>query len=655
VGALGAAVALGAALTITLLNRSADDRRVSQLALAELDRDAQMLHGLTAEAVRSGFTPELRTSLDQYRKRADRTIRTAATSRASDDAVGEALDAALAYQAAATALLTRLQTGASDDGTLAHDVEPRFAQLEQKLSEVYDDAGLAAENATAFARAGTFGVLALAAGLLALLLWHFDRARRAAHEAFYDPLTGLANRALFADRLAHALALATRREEHVAVLFLDLDDFKTVNDSLGHAAGDDLLIAVGERLATQIRATDTIARLGGDEFAFLIEGVDAAGAHRFADRLVDVLGAPFEIAGRRVAVRATVGCALGSPRSSADDLLRDADLAMYAGKRQGKSRVVNYEPSMYEALADRLELEADLQGALARGELSLAYQPIVDVSSGRLLSFEALARWHHPERGTIAPSVFIPLAEANGAIRGIGRWALLEACTQAARWGREHPARAGISVSVNVSPAQFLRDELVEDVASALRSSGLEPERLTLEITESVLVERGETFLDELHALGALGVRLAVDDFGTGYSSLSTLSQYPVDVLKIDRSFVAAMEARPDGEALVRSIVELGSSLGLAAVAEGIEGRDQADMLGTLGCEMAQGYHYARPMTPEDVSRLLAEEPGRPSAPADPPGAPRPRTAPLSPRSVLRPPGRAPEVETPPASEPTTA
>ncbi len=599
-----------AALVIITLQRSSDEHRVQQLMLADLEASAAEQRQLELRAIGAGSVdPELEATLEMLYRRLDLTAATAARASADDPALGRVVDLVASFRRATAHSLSLLEDGRLRAAERADrtSVDPAYVALAQLIDTAQEDAGHRAEDAAAFARVGTLGVLGFAAVLLLVIMLRFEGARRAAHEAFYDPLTGLPNRMLFADRLTHALELAERRDEVLAVLFLDLDDFKTVNDTLGHAAGDELLVQAGERALEVARSSDTVARLGGDEFAFVLERTADEGAAQFAKRLVDALREPLEIGGRTVAMDATVGCAVSIPgKTEADELLRNADLAMYAGKRKGKGCFVNYEPSMYEALADRLELEADLKGAVERGEIVVAYQPIVEVESGRLTAVEALARWNHPTRGVVAPSVFIPLAEETGVIRSLGRHVLMTACIEARRWHDEQPRTPPLGVTVNVSPAQFHHDELVFDVQRALDRSGLAAPQLTLEITESVLVERGDMFVEELEQLSALGIRLAVDDFGTGYSSLSSLARFPVDVLKIDRSFVVDVAHDDEGQALVRSIVDLGRTLGLVAVAEGIEGSGQASALIDAGCALGQGFHFARPMDAAAIDELLA-------------------------------------------------
>ena len=426
------------------------------------------------------------------------------------------------------------------------------------------------------------------------------------HQAFHDVLTGLENRFLFLDRLGHALARAGRGGRPTAVLFLDLDDFKAVNDRLGHAEGDRLLVAVGGRLKAVTRAGDTVARLGGDEFAIIIEETDSAEADEAAARILETLTPAFLLGDRQIAVRVSIGIAVQSADGAdADELLRRADIAMYAAKAGGGNRHVTYEPQLYDATVARMELKADLRGALERGELHVAYQPIVDLESAAITGLEALMRWNHPVHGEVAPMDFIPLAEENGLILELGRWILETACRQTREW-QGAAGREELSISVNLSGRQVLDPDLATDVGRILAESGVAPHNLILEMTESVLVQDVEATVSTLQALKALGVRLAIDDFGTGYSSLSYLRQFPIDILKIDRSFIASLDGSTDSLALVRSILNLSSTLRLETVAEGIEESDQREVLRGLGAQQGQGYLFARPMGPDDLGELLA-------------------------------------------------
>ena len=425
------------------------------------------------------------------------------------------------------------------------------------------------------------------------------------HQAFHDPLTGLANRALFTDRVEHALVVRGGTSQDVAVLFLDLDDFKAVNDSLGHAAGDTLLRAVGERLTGALSPSHTVARLGGDEFAVLVEDVSGGtSAVDTATRLISDLQAPFDVEGREVFVSASIGIAVGS---GATELLRSADVAMYRAKASGKSQYVVYAPRMDEDLVGRLDLVAELRRARIEDEFVIHYQPTVELATGTLVGVEALVRWRHPTRGLLPPLDFIPLAEETGSIVEIGRFVLAQACLQTATWRAELPGAEGLQVSVNVSNRQVRRPGLLEDVHAAFSHSGLPAEALTLEITESVLARDETTGI--LEEVSALGVRLALDDFGTGYSSLSLLHTLPVNTLKIDRSFIRTVNG-PEQQAFVRAIVDLAHALGLPVVAEGIEGIEQARELQRLGCRLGQGFYFAKPLAAESFETLVLA--GRP-------------------------------------------
>jgi diguanylate cyclase (GGDEF)-like protein/PAS domain S-box-containing protein len=426
---------------------------------------------------------------------------------------------------------------------------------------------------------------------------------RLAHEATHDALTGLANRARFRARVADALARDLDRPERVVVLFLDLDDFKAVNDSAGHATGDALLGVVAQRLLEATRGSDTVARLGGDEFGVLLRNTDnAADVSIVAGRLVAAMRRPVRLGDYEAVVGASIGIARGASSRDADALLRDADTAMYAAKAAGKGDYAWFDPAMHAAALARAELQADLGPALERGEFWVAYQPIVALDTGRVQGLEALARWTHPTRGALSPAAFIPVAEASGQIVPLGRWVLAEACrTVATMPGAPY-------ITVNLSARQLADPALVGDVEAVLHASGLAPGRLVLEITETVLMADMAGTLERLHLLKALGVRLAIDDFGTGYSSLRYLQRFPVDVLKIDKSFVDRVDGDAHDAALVRTIVALGEMLGLTTVAEGIERAAQREHLGALGCRLGQGYHFARPLDAAAATAFLAEE-----------------------------------------------
>ncbi|MDQ1462496.1 MAG: hypothetical protein QOI08_3980, partial [Actinomycetota bacterium] len=430
-------------------------------------------------------------------------------------------------------------------------------------------------------------------------------------QALHDGLTSLPNRALFLDRVGHALSRGHRDGHSVGVLFMDLDDFKLVNDSLGHAGGDELLIAVAARLTTMIRPGDTVARFGGDEFALLVEDVDVASTiNQVADRVQEAFQEPLSVGDSHVLARFSIGIAVGgSDTHNPDDLLRDADAAMYVAKRSGKARHVLFEPAMHEESQRRLAIAGELRGAIDRNELVVFYQAIVDVHSGRTQGAEALVRWNHPHRGLLQPDDFIPMSERNGVVIPLGQWVLAEACSQVQQWKRAELVDEAFYIAVNLSARHLQDSHVVAHVVEALERSELSPAALVLELTETALLEDLDRTRSTLAALKDLGIRLAVDDFGTGYSSLSYLSAFPVDVIKIDKSFIDQLALTSGGEAMVRAVVELVHALGLVAVAEGVEERDQAAALEHIGCKLAQGFLFAKPMAASEMTKALAPLP----------------------------------------------
>jgi diguanylate cyclase (GGDEF)-like protein/PAS domain S-box-containing protein len=485
-----------------------------------------------------------------------------------------------------------------------------------KIQELYAQPDALSEDTIAFLDGRIFERLSMpqrVEGKTVGRVWSFrdatERKRlenELSHQAFHDSLTGLANQALFRDRVDHALARKARGPVDLAVLFVDLDDFKTVNDSLGHTAGDEMLVAVADRLRECLRTSDSAARLGGDEFAVLLEDLDAEDeADQVAQRLLSSLQDPFPIYGHDVVLSASIGIAFADAATSCDQLLRNADLAMYTAKRRGKDRFETYRSEMHAVALNRLEREAALRRGLDRGELVVEYQPVVTLPSGRIVGFEALVRWQHPDHGLLQPSEFIALAEETGLIGELGRQVLAAACSQTRRWQLRHPDIDPLSISVNVSPRQLHTDELIEDVEFSLRSSGLPANSLVLEITETAMMHDTEASIARLVQLKTLGVRLAVDDFGTGYSSLSYLQRFPVDILKIDRAFVSTVGEQSADVSLAPAILSLARTLHLAAVAEGVETAAQADILAGLGCEFAQGFFFARPADVPTIDELL--------------------------------------------------
>ncbi|HTD50234.1 MAG TPA: EAL domain-containing protein, partial [Acidimicrobiia bacterium] len=442
------------------------------------------------------------------------------------------------------------------------------------------------------------------------------------HQALHDALTGLPNRTLILDRVEQMLARSRRRGIESAALFIDLDGFKQVNDSLGHDTGDRLLRSVAERLSATLREADTIARLGGDEFVVLVEGGAATGSAEFvAERLLEVLREPFEIGnapGGSLRITASIGIAFAST-GAPTDLLRDADIALYAAKTAGRDRYVTFQHEMQTAVEDRLTLELDLRAAIDRAEFFLMYQPIFDLDTGRVLGVEALVRWNHPVRGVVQPDLFIPLLEETNQIVDVGRWVLNEACHQAAQW---HLHERNMYVSVNVSARQLDDEHLVQDLRDALRSSGLDPAALVIEITETAIMRDADMTARQLRVVKTLGVGIAIDDFGTGYSSLAYLRQFPVDILKIDRSFITPLTDSVESKALLHTLVQLGKQLGLKTLAEGIEQHEQFCQLQAEHCDSGQGFMFARPLDVADVDDFLTSLPHPQPAPAVQPARP---------------------------------
>ncbi len=432
------------------------------------------------------------------------------------------------------------------------------------------------------------------------------------HDALHDGLTGLANRVLFMDRLACALAdLQRRAAPNFAVLFFDLDRFKNINDSLGHTLGDKLLVGIARRLEHFLRPGDTVARLGGDEFAILIHRVDdASGAIHVADRIQEVLCMNFSIDGHDVMVTASIGIAHSSTGyTNPEEILRDADIAMYRAKAAGKARYEVFDRDMHHSAVALLKLETELRRSANRGEFEMHYQPIVSLEHGRIVGFEGLVRWLHPQRGLVFPDHFIAIAEETGLIVPIGWWVLRQSCRQARRWQRQFPSEPPLWISVNMSGKLFMRSNMVDELLGILEETGLEPRSLRLEVTENVVLDHADLAVRNLMELRSLGIQLSIDDFGTGYSSLSYLQRFHYDSLKIDRSFVSKLGAGGESRAIVETILNLANSLGIGVVAEGIETAEQAERLRQMQCSLGQGYWFSRPLAVTDAEELIADSP----------------------------------------------
>ncbi len=488
---------------------------------------------------------------------------------------------------------------AADDGRPSEAVEGRLVRLDGRVIEVE----LGAVPITYERRPATL-----------LMVQDVSDRKRAerdlAHQALHDALTGLPNRSLFQDRLSQALARMDRSSSLLAVLFVDLDRFKVINDSLGHDAGDRLLVISAQRLFSALRPADTVARFGGDEFVVLCEELeDVTEATRLAQRLADALAEPVVEGAEELRVAASIGIAVAtSSQPTPEELLRDADAAMYRAKDRGRGRFEIFDEAMRARAMGRLQIENGLHRALQHDELRVFYQPVVSVSTERIVGTEALVRWEHPDRGLLEPAEFIGVAEECGLIIPLGAWVLEQACRQAQRWNT--PPGGVLEVAVNLSSRQLLQPDLVEQVQAMVSESGVDPElmHMCLEITESAMMDDAVVTMRTLERLRELGVRIAVDDFGTGYSSLAYLSRFPVDVLKIDRSFVAGLGERDQSRAIVASIVELGHALGLEVVAEGVETDEQLLLLREVGCDLAQGFLLARPQPADLVTELLGRQ-----------------------------------------------
>ncbi len=545
-----------------------------------------------------------------WRATAGKQLRLAATAGVGSAPVGELAvghfpeDIQQIYREGRTALVTGDQLAAAQDGAGSTDSGFRSMVVATVVADGVPT-GLVVISSPGELDPDLVDVLRRFSNEVSLAQQLADRDAAMAYSAFHDTLTDLANRDLFLDRLGHALQMAPRGRDRVGVLLLDLDGFKAVNDRSGHAAGDALLVEVARRLETVTREGDTAARLGGDEFGILLERLtDSSQAGEIAERVLEVMRHPIHVDGHVVGVTASIGLAVAHGVVHSDEMMRNADAAMYAAKSRGRNRWVAFHQHMHDEAEHRHRLRGQIEAAIEYRQFSLRYQPVFRLDTSTVVGFEALLRWEHPVDGTVAPDRFLALAEESGLIVPIGRWVLHEACREAVRWQGEAPSRGGLKLSVNVSAAQ-IRDGLVADVAAALAASGLAPHLLMLEVTETALLEDVDEAGRVLKALKALGVWIAVDDFGTGYSSLSHLQRFPIDVIKIDRSFVSVIGDGTEQAALTRAVVWLAAALGMQTVAEGVEEEEQATMLRRWNCGMGQGWLWSKAVAPDRIPDLL--------------------------------------------------
>jgi diguanylate cyclase (GGDEF)-like protein len=608
-------VAVGAGYAITRVHDYAADRAELRALLGQLETVTFEQRAVEWQTIaKQGLTSELRRESRELDAAAHRLARQLTTSDPAGDQARTVYRAFETYDGAVQGEFALLAKGrvAEAEQVAERRVDPSFQRLQAALTSAGQRYGAGAQQANRRADLGTLLILLTAAGIIGALVWRFQRAKSQAAELFayqarHDPLTALPNRALLAEQLDRELARASRRQQPVVLLWLDLDDFKVVNDSLGHHAGDQLLLAVGERLRACLRPGDLPARIGGDEFTALLADVrDLQDAITVAERIGAELGAPFQVAGHQVVVHASIGIAQSVPgQTSAEELLRNADLAMYEAKKQGKGQWQVFTPGMDSLAWKRLELEAELQVALERGQFELYYQPILDLDSGTVSELEALVRWDHPSRGLLPPGDFLSLTEQTGLIVELGAWVLDQACRQVAAWEPGDQQQQPLGLSVNLSARQLRDRHLPERVARTLASSGLDPRRLTLEITETSMIEDLDAAGVTLRAIRQLGVHVAVDDFGTGFSALGALKHYPVDSVKIDRSFVHGLGSDAQDTAIVHAVVAFAKTLGLSVTAEGIETPHQLAQLRALGCDRGQGYHFAKPLQRGSVEPFL--------------------------------------------------
>ena len=627
-------ISSGAAFVIAGLRNNADEDRQTVLVLKQLESQSYRLSSLEWQAVAEGrLNPELAGQVRDARGTMSGLLGEMGRSgeaREEQESARRVAGAFRDYDAALEEEFRLLATGRVEEAEAVDEerVDPGFERLRGALEDADAAYTTDARRTDRVANIGSVLALLVAAGLIAWLYWWYEGARRVAatvvaeqnalrrseelfrHQALHDSLTKLPNRPLFMDRLKHALDRVDRSTDEIAVLFVDLDNFKLVNDSLGHKEGDRLLVSVARRLRECLRPGDTLARFGGDEFVILLEdvaGVDEA--TEVAERLAGRLQAPVMLRGQEVFVKASIGIVSSSPdgrHTDPEDLLSNADVAMYEAKKKGKAVYQVFHPDMGSRAAEHLQLAAEMNRAIERGEFRVHYQPLVELETGRISEVEALVRWEHPERGLLPPGEFLSLAEETGLILPIGRFVLREACREARELQRRYPSEPPLMLGVNLSARQFRQPDLIGEISETLEETGLDPRTLKLEITESVAVDDVESTVATLRELKEMGIVLAIDDFGTGYSSLAYIKRFPIDVLKIARPFVDGLGVDPEDTALVRATIAFAKALKLAVTGEGIETAEQLVQLRALGCDTGQGYYFAKPLPGEAVGELFS-------------------------------------------------
>lgn len=634
-------VALVATYLIAQLRNHADEGQQALLFFESLEGRANRISALEWQAVAeqqlsSEIAEEAQEARDEMRGSLDELSQI----EVGSEALSQVEQAFYAYEEAVDEEFRLLASGRFEEAEVVDEelVDPGYEELREALQESSSVYSADALRARRLGDLGSLFVLASATGLIGVLLWRFERSRRAAavlaterkvlrkseellrYQALHDPLTKLPNRVLLMDRLKHALDRIARTTDEIAVLFLDLDEFKAVNDSLGHKAGDQLLISASRRLQECLRPGDTLARFGGDEFTILLEDIaDVDEATKVAERIADELRTPFELQDQEVFVNASIGIVSSALTSTSnpEDILRDADIAMYEAKKK-KAGYEVFGPDMSLHPMKRLQLDTDLHRAIQEGEFRVYYQPLVELETNRISEVEALVRWEHPEHGLLLPAEFLSQAEETGLILEIDRFVLKEASRQVREWQERHPSEPPLVLGVNRSTKHFSQPNMVEEISQTLKETGLDPRTLKLEITESFAIENMDATEGILRELKGQGIRVVIDDFGTGYSSLFYLKQLPIDCLKIDRSFVEGLGHDPEAKVLVRTTIELARALGLRVTGEGVETAEQLAQLRELGCHRGQGYYFAHPLPSDAASTLFAE------ASADSSGSGRP-------------------------------